>query len=325
MRAVVVKEFGGPEQLRVESVPDPQPGAGELLVRVVAAGVNRADLMQRQGHYPPPKGVTDVIGLEVSGHVESVGAEVSGWSEGDPVVALLAGGGYAELVVVPAAQCLRPPEGMDLVSAAGVMEVAATVVSNLDHAHLGSGETFLVHGGAGGIGSFAIPYAKSLGATVVTTAGSEEKRAYCRDLGADVALDYHDDWPAQVREATDGHGADVILDVMGAAYLEKNVATLARDGRLTVIGFQGGRKGTLDLSALLAVNGTVSALGLRHRPAAEKAEIVRRVGESVWPLLTDGTIPRGAERRFAFDEVRAAHEHLESGDATGKLILVVTP
>ena len=323
MRAVLVTEPGGPQQLTIADVPDPVPGAGELLIRVVAAGVNRADILQRQGHYPPPKGITDILGLEVAGEVAGLGDGVEGWAVGDPVVALLAGGGYAERVVVPAGQCLAPPDGMDLVTAASVIEVAATVVSNLDEAGLRPGETFLMHGGAGGVGSFAIPYAAALGATVIATAGSQSKLEYCRRLGAQTAIDYHEDWVAAVRTATSGRGVDVVLDIMGAKYLEPNVEVLARGGRLVVIGLQGGRRGTLDLARLLSKSAQIRATSLRQRPVAEKIAVVQRVGETVWPLLASQAIPLGTLRLFSLDQVREAHEHLVCGESTGKLVLTL--
>jgi len=322
MRAVVVTEPGGPDQLTIAEVPDPVAGPGELLVRVVAAGVNRADLLQRQGFYPPPKGISDVIGLEVSGRVEAIGEGVEGWAVGDEVVALLAGGGYAELTVVPAGQCCRPPAGVDLVTAAGLLEVAATVVSNLDRVGYADGESFLVHGGTGGIGAFAIQYVKARGGTVLTTAGTTEKLDQCRALGADVAIDYHEDWAAAVKEATGGRGVDVLLDVMGAKYLEANVASLARNGRLIVIGLQSGRKGTLDLNALLTKNALVTATSLRFSPLERKAEVVAMVAREVWPMYESGRIQLPTEKRFALDDVRAAHEWLESGSASGKAVLV---
>jgi len=322
MRAVVVTEPGGPDQLTIAEVPDPVAGPGELLVRVVAAGVNRADLLQRQGFYPPPKGISDVIGLEVSGRVEAIGEGVEGWAVGDEVVALLAGGGYAELTVVPAGQCCRPPAGVDLVTAAGLLEVAATVVSNLDRVGYADGESFLVHGGTGGIGAFAIQYVKARGGTVLTTAGTTEKLDQCRALGADVAIDYHEDWAAAVKEATGGRGVDVLLDVMGAKYLEANVASLARNGRLIVIGLQSGRKGTLDLNALLTKNALVTATSLRFSPLERKAEVVAMVAREVWPMYESGRIQLPTEKRLALDDVRAAHEWLESGSASGKAVLV---
>ena len=324
MRAVVVTEPGAPDVLRVEDVPEPGPGPGEVLVDVVAAGVNRADLMQRQGHYPPPPGASEILGLEVSGHVAALGAGVTGLQVGQPCVALLAGGGYAERVVVPQGQVLPPPPGYDLVDAAGVLEVAATVWSTLAHAHLAAGETFLVHGGAGGIGSFAIQYAKALGATVIATAGGEAKLQHCRGLGADHAFSYRDDWAAQVREVTGGRGVDVVLDNMGAKYLEPHVDLLAPDGRLVVIGLQGGRRATLDLAALLAKRGSVAAISLRGRPLDQKADICRHVADEVWPHLADGTIRPTPLTTYALEDVADAHRALESGDNVGKIILRVS-
>ena len=322
MKAIVARGAGGPDVLELAEVEDLAAGPGELLLDVTAAGVNRADLLQRQGHYPPPPGASRLIGLEVAGHVAAVGEGVEGWGVGDPCVALLAGGGYAEQVVVPAGQVVAPPPGLGLVEAAGVVEVAATVVSNLDLAHLGAGEVFLVHGGAGGIGSFAIQYARSLGATVLATAGSEDKLAYCRSVGADHAFSYRDDWPAQVRAAAPD-GVDVVLDSMGAKYLEAHQQLMATEGRLVVIGMQGGSRATLDLGALLARRGLVTATSLRPRPPAEKAAICRRVVEQVWPLLADGTIAPTPQTTFPLAEAAAAHAHLESGDNLGKIVLVV--
>ncbi|SEP74191.1 putative NAD(P)H quinone oxidoreductase, PIG3 family [Microlunatus flavus] len=320
---MVVDEPGGPEVLRVAEVADPDPGPGEVLVEVVAAGVNRADLMQREGHYPPPPGASETIGLEVSGHVAGLGAGVEGWDVGQPCVALLAGGGYAERVVVPAGQVVPPPPGYDLVDAAGVIEVAATVWSTAAYAHLSAGETYLVHGGAGGIGSFAIQYAKALGATVVATAGSEAKLQHCRDLGADHAFSYTGDWAGQTREATGGRGVDVVLDNMGAKYLEAHVDLLAPDGRLVVIGFQGGRRATVDLGALLPKRASIAAISLRGRPVEQKADICRHVADEVWPLLADGTIKPSPLTTYALDDVVEAHRRLESGDNVGKIVLTV--
>ncbi len=323
MRIVTVTEPGGPENLVVADAPPPVALPGEVVVRVVAAGVNRADLLQRQGFYPPPPGTSEVIGLEVSGTIATVGAGVTGWTEGAECVALLAGGGYAEYVAVPAGQVIAPPAGVDLVTAAGLIEVAATVVSNFDHVHLAAGESVLVHGGTGGIGTFAIQYAKALGARVLATAGSPEKLAVCRELGADVALDYHQDWAAALGEATGGKGVDVILDVIGAKYLEANVASLALDGRLVVIGLQGGRKGTLDLNRLLTRRATVTATSLRFRPAHQKAAICAAVAERAWPLIESGRIAPARETRFALEQVADAHRRLESGQNIGKVVLTL--
>ncbi len=322
MRIVTVTAPGGIENLILAESDKPTAAAGEVVIAVRAAGVNRADLLQRQGHYPPPPGISEVIGLEVSGTIDSVGTQVTGWHVGQECVALLAGGGYAEYVNVPAGQVLPLPSGVDPVSAAGLIEVAGTVVSNFDHVHLSAGETVLIHGGAGGIGTFALQYAKGLGARVLVTAGTPEKLELCRSLGADVAIDYHQDWAAAVTEATAGVGVDVILDVMGAKYLEDNLSCLATDGRLVVIGLQGGRKATLDLNRLLSKRGTVTATSLRGRPVAQKTAICTRVAEKAWPMIADGQISLAPETRFGFDQVSAAHAQLESGTNTGKIILV---
>lgn len=321
MRAVTVTEPGGPEVLTLSDVDRPAPRPGQVLIRTVAAGVNRADLLQRQGHYPPPKGESEIIGLEVSGHVAQVGDGVRGLAVGDACVALLAGGGYAEFVAVDAGQVIPPPEGVALVTAAALIEVAATVVSNMDHVQLNSGETLLVHGGAGGIGSFAIQYAKARGCTVATTAGTPEKLALCRELGADIALDYHEDWVAQLRTSTGGRGADVILDIMGAKYLDANVRSLATGGRQVTIGLQGGVKGELNLGMLLSKRGTITATSLRFRPAAEKAAICRRVADEVWPLITSGAIKLAGETRFPIEDVQQAHARLAGGENVGKIVL----
>jgi putative PIG3 family NAD(P)H quinone oxidoreductase len=324
MRAVVTDSFGGPEVLRLAEVPTPSAGADDVLVRVVASGLNRGDLLQRQGHYPPPPGASDIIGLEVSGLIAAVGDAVQDWQVGEPCVALLAGGGYAEYVAVPAGQVVRPPHGVDLVTASGLIEVAATVVSNLSRVGLGAGETFLVHGGAGGVGSFAIQYVTTLGARVFATAGSPHKLALCRELGAQDAFDYHDDWPAALRRATDGRGVDVILDVIGAKYLEPNVDALADDGRLVVIGLQGGRRGTLDLAKLLAKRAIVAASTLRGRPAEQKAAICAEVAASVWPLIESGRIRPAVETRYPIEDVADAHRRLASGESVGKIVLTWT-
>ncbi|OYN85844.1 NAD(P)H-quinone oxidoreductase [Parenemella sanctibonifatiensis] len=324
MRAVIQSDPSNtaPDSLQVGDVPRPTPGPGEVLIRVTAAGVNRADTLQRQGNYPPPKGASDILGLEVSGHIATIGPGVRDWKLGQPCVALLAGGGYAEYVAVPAGQVVPPPEGIDLVSAAGIIEVAATVVSNLELAGLQRRNTILIHGGAGGIGGFAIPYAKHLGVRVISTAGSEEKRQHCRRLGADVVLDHHEDWAAGVRDAAED-GVDVILDIIGAKYLHDHLKLLATGGRIITIGLQGGTKAELNLGLLLAKRASIHATGLRARPVSEKTVIVNRVVETVWPLLVDGTIPLAQERRYPLAAVADAHAHLDSGEASGKLILTL--
>ena len=323
MQAIGVRSPGGPEVLELVELPTPRPGPGEIMIEVLAAGVNRADLLQRQGHYRPSPGASEVLGLEVSGYIAELGPGVTGWEVGDACVALLAGGGYAAYAVAPAGQVVLPPEGIDLVAAGGLIEVAATVQSNLDQAGLGRGDGFLVHGGAGGIGSFAVPYAKHLGATVITTAGSPEKLDYCRARGADHALSYHDDWPAGVRQATGDHGVDVILDNMGAKYLDDHVRLLAAGGRLAVIGLQGGTRGTLDLGRLLAKRGWIHGASLRSRPVEEKTAICRAVVNTVWPLLADGSLELAPHETFPLAEAAAAHARMESGQHIGKIILLV--
>ena len=323
MRAVTQSEPGGPETLVVTELPDPTPGPGEVLVEVAATAVNRADLLQRQGHYPPPPGASEVIGLECSGTVAAVGEGVTRWAVGDQVCALLAGGGYASLVVVPEGQVMPVPDGVDLVTAAALPEVACTVWSNVFMvAGLRPDEVFLVHGGAGGIGTFAIQLASRLGARVFTTAGSEDKLARCRELGAEVAISYREqDFVEVVREATDGHGADVVLDNMGAKYLERNVDLLATEGRLVIIGMQGGTKAELNIGKLLSKRGAVIATALRARPVEGKARICASVVEHVWPLVADGSVRPVVSAVLPLDEVAEAHRRIEGGDNIGKVLL----
>ncbi|MCM0621102.1 NAD(P)H-quinone oxidoreductase [Nocardioides bruguierae] len=323
MRAVVATEPGGPEVLNVTDLPDPEPGEGEVVLDVVAAGLNRADLLQRQGFYPPPPGASEVIGMEVSGRVSAVGEGVSGIEVGDEACALLAGGGYATKVAVPAGQLLPVPPGVDLVTAAALPEVAATVYSNLVlTAGMRNGDTLLVHGGSGGIGSFAIQLAVASGVRVITTAGTAEKRAFCRDLGADVVVDYHEeDFVEVVREATDGAGVDVVLDNMGAKYLMRNVEVLALDGRLVVIGMQGGTKAELDLNALLRKRAGVIATNLRGRSVAEKTEICAGLVKDVWPLVAAGTVRPIVEGTFPLEQAVDAHRLMTEGSHTGKILL----
>ena len=325
MRAITVSQPGGPEVLRLDEVEMPVVAADEVLIKVAAAGVNRADLHQRQGRYPPPPGTSEIIGLEVSGQIAATGDDVDDWLVGDRCVALLAGGGYAEYVAAPAGQVLEPPPGMDLLTAGGVVEVAATVYSNLERAQLADGEVFLVHGGAGGIGSFAIQYAKARGAAVIATAGSQEKIDFCRSLGADHVLSYRDDWPALITDRVSGHGVDVILDNMGAKYLDDHVRLLAKDGRLMVIGLQGGSKATLDIAALHSKRGSITATSLRSRPVHQKAAICRGLVEHVWPLFGTGSIQPPRITSYPLAEAAAAHAQLESGQNLGKIILIVNP
>lgn len=326
MRAVICTEPGDPDVLVAAEVPDPSPGAGEVLLRVRAAGVNRADVMQRQGNYPPPPGASQLIGLECSGVVEQVGDGVDGWRAGDEACALLAGGGYAELVAVPAGQLLPVPSGVDLVTAAALPEVAATVWSNVFMlAGLQPGEVLLVHGGAGGIGTMAIQLAVAVGARVAVTAGSPERLQRCAEYGADILIDHkQQDFVEEVKRATDGRGADVVLDMLGASYLQRNVDVLATSGRLVIIGLQGGAKGELDLASLLAKRAAVLATTLRGRPAAEKAAIVAAVREHVWPLVADGTVRPVVHATLPLDQAAEAHRLLDSGAVVGKVLLTTT-
>jgi len=325
MYAVTVREPGGPEMLRWEQVPDPEPQAGEVLVEVTASAVNRADIMQRQGHYPPPPGASPYLGLECSGTVRALGQGVSGWAEGQQVCALLAGGGYAERVAVPGAQLLPVPAGLSLLEAAALPEVACTVWSNLImFGRLGAGDVLLVHGGASGIGTFAIQLGVDLGARVFCTAGAPGKLDRCRELGAEVAVNYRDeDFVERVRAATDGRGADLVLDNMGARYLARNVDVLAPDGRLAIIGLQGGRTAELDLGLLLAKRGQVAAMSLRSRPTEQKAGIVAAVRENVWPLVEAGRIRPVIEQSLPMSEAAAAHRAMDGADHIGKVLLTV--
>ncbi len=316
------------ERLLWGEVPAVSPAEGEVLIEVRAAGVNRADLLQAAGKYPPPPGASEVLGLEVSGVIADVGPGVSDLSVGQEVCALLAGGGYAERVAVPEPQVMPVPAGVSLEDAAGLPEAACTVWSNLTMgAHLRSGEFLLIHGGASGIGSHAIQIATALGARVGVTAGSPAKLQLCRDLGAEVAICYRDeDFVDRVRSATDGRGADVILDLMGASYLDRNLATLAADGRLVIIGMQGGVKAELNIAALIAKRLTVLGTALRARPVDGphgKAEIVAAVVDSVWPMIAAGTVRPVIGARFPIEHAAEAHRALAAGETFGKVLLTV--
>jgi putative PIG3 family NAD(P)H quinone oxidoreductase len=323
MRAITVPEPGGPEALVLSELPDPEPGPGEVVIDMAATAVNRADTLQRQGHYPPPPGASDVLGLECSGAVAALGEGVDRWEVGDEVCALLAGGGYAEKVVVPQGQVMPVPAGLDLVTAGALPEVACTVWSNVFMvAGLQKDETLLVHGGGGGIGTFAIQLAHALGARVLTTAGSPEKLEVCRGLGADVAINYREeDFVEAVARGTDGRGADVILDNMGAKYLPRNVEALATEGRLVVIGMQGGAKGELDLSTLMRKRAAVISTGLRARPVEEKSAICAAVVEHVWPLVADGTVKTLVHTTLPLAEAAQAHRIMDESSHTGKIVL----
>ncbi|WP_277675995.1 NAD(P)H-quinone oxidoreductase [Saccharopolyspora rectivirgula] len=324
MYAITIREPGGPEVLEWTERPDPQPGPGEVLIDVAASAVNRADLSQRQGHYPAPKGASDVLGLECSGTIAALGEGVTGWQVGDEVCALLAGGGYAEKVTVPAAQVLPKPSGVDLVTAAGIPEVVCTVWSNVVmKAGLSSGQLLLVHGGSGGIGTCAIQIGRALGARVAATAGAPESLELCRELGADPVISYRDeDFVEVVKELG---GADVILDNMGASYLDRNLRALAPDGHLAIIGFQGGNKAELNMGRMLLKRLTLSVIGLRGRPVDGphgKAAIVADVREKVWPMIESGQVRTIVHDRVPLAEASRAHAMLEAGGVRGKILLV---
>jgi putative PIG3 family NAD(P)H quinone oxidoreductase len=324
VKAVVITHPGGPEVLRLEEVPDPVPGPGEVLIQVRAAGVNPADAMQRQGFYPPPPGAPPYPGLECSGRIGALGPGVTGWQVGDEVCALLAGGGYAELVAVPQGQLLPAPQSVPLVDAAALPEAACTVQGTVyQQARLKAGETYLVHGGAGGIGSLAIQLGKADGAVVACTAGTPAKLARCRELGADLAISYTDeDFTAAIMDFTNGRGADVILDIMGAPYLPRNLAALATWGRLVIISTRGGTRGEIDLGMLMHKRGTIFAGTLRARPPEEKAHVVAATGEHVWPLVNSGKVSPVIDRVLPMAEAAQAHRLLEAGTHVGKILLV---
>ncbi|MCA2332588.1 NAD(P)H-quinone oxidoreductase [Mycobacterium avium] len=323
MRAIVAESA---DQLSWQEVADVSAGPGEVVVKVAAAGVNRADVLQAAGKYPPPPGASETIGMEVSGVIAEVGDGVTEWSVGQEVCALLAGGGYAEYVAVPAGQLLPIPAGVDLVDAAGLPEVACTVWSNLVLiAGLRNGQLLLVHGGASGIGSHAIQVARALGARVAVTAGSAEKLDFCRELGADITINYRDeDFVARLADET--RGADVILDIMGAAYLDRNINALATDGQLVIIGMQGGVKAELNIGKLLAKRARVIGTTLRGRPVSgpnSKTEIVQAVTASVWPMIADGRVRPIIGARLPIQQAGDAHRRLVASEVTGKIVLTV--
>lgn len=323
MYAVTIPAPGGPDALVWAEVPDPEPRPGEIVIDIVAAGVNRADLLQRAGHYPPPPGAAPYPGLECAGRVSAVGPDVSGWRVGDQVCALLGGGGYAQRVAVLAEHCLPVPAGRSLVEAAALPEVACTVWSTVfQRAGLRSLDTLLVHGGGSGIGTFAIQLATAKGARVFTTARAAKHEAL-RELGAEVTIDYStEDFVPVVRTATGGRGVDVILDIIGAKYLQSNVDILATGGRLVVIGLQGGAQAELNLGALLTKRATVTSASLRSRPPSEKAAIVAAVRESVWPLIENRLVRPVVYAQFPMPEAAAAHRLVESSEHFGKVVLL---
>ncbi len=325
MRAVTLPSYGGPEVLTLAEVDPPVVGAGEVLLDVVATAVNRADVLQRMGFYHPPRGASPYPGLECSGRIAALGDDVAGWQVGDEVCALLSGGGYAGQVAVPAGQLLPVPTGVSLIEAAGLPEVACTVWSNVfDLAALHPGEVLLVHGGTSGIGTMAVQLAARHGARVLCTVGSPEKAARAEALGAERAIRYRDeDFVEVVRALTDGHGADVVLDNMGAVYLDRNVQVLATGGRLVVIGLQGGVKGDLDLATLLSKRASVHATSLRARPAQEKAAIVGAVLAGVWPAIASGDVRPVIDTVLPLEQVAEAHRLLEASNHVGKVLLTL--
>jgi putative PIG3 family NAD(P)H quinone oxidoreductase len=327
MRAVAVTEPGGPEVLEVREVPDATPKADEVLIDIAATAVNRADLLQRQGNYAPPPGASPYLGMECSGKIAALGPSVVGWHVGDEVCALLAGGGYAERVAVPVGQLLPVPAGVSLIDAAALPEVTCTVWSMAFGAHAGRlqpGERLLVHGGTSGVGTMAIQVAHARGASVYATAGTPRKVAFCRELGAELAINYRDEvFDQRILAETDGHGVDVILDNMGAAYLGRNLTSLAVGGRLIVLGLQGGVKGELNLGVLLAKRALVHAAGLRGRPPAEKAAIVAETQANVWPMIESGAVRPVIDRVLNLDDAAEAHRLVESSEHIGKVLLRV--
>jgi putative PIG3 family NAD(P)H quinone oxidoreductase len=325
MRAIVVTAPGDADALAWQEVPDPVAGPGEVLVDVAAAAVNRADILQRQGLYPPPPGAPEWLGLECSGRIAALGPGVTSLSVGDEVCCLLSGGGYAEQVAVPVGQVMPVPTGVDLITAAGLPEVACTVWSNLVMtARLERGEWLLVHGGGSGIGTMAIQVARALGARVAVTAGSADKLARCEALGAEVLINYREqDFAEVIAAETGGRGVDVILDNMAAKYLERNISSLAPGGRLVVIGMQGGVRGEIDLGVLLRRNGTLHATTLRGRTPEQKTEICTQVERHVWPWISAGIVKPVIDRVVPLTEAAEAHRALEAGDVTGKIVLTI--
>jgi putative PIG3 family NAD(P)H quinone oxidoreductase len=324
MKAITVPVPGGTDALRLSDMPDAVAAPGEVLIRVAASGVNRADVHHRQGSYPSPPGAPEWPGLEVSGTIAALGEGVSGWAVGDRVCALMAGGGYATLAAVRAEHVLPVPDDLDLADAAALPEAVATVWSNVVMlAGLKRGETLLVHGGSSGIGTTAIQLAHALGCRVAVTAGTQAKLAACRELGADIVINYRDeDFVVRLAEETGGRGADVILDAIGGAYLDRNISALARHGRLVLIGNQSREAGTLTIGRLMAKWGTVHGTSLRARPQAEKDEIMRVVRAEAWPLVESGAVRPVIDSRFALTDAAAAHERLESSQHIGKIVLV---
>ena len=325
MRYIDLPEYGGAEKLVVAEGEMPSPGAGEVLIRVAAAGVNRPDIVQRAGFYPPPPGASPILGLEVAGEVVSVGDGVERCAVGDRVCALTNGGGYAEYVAAPEGQCLPVPAGLTMVEAAALPETFFTVWSNLvRRANLKNGEVLLVHGGSSGIGTAAIQIARSLGARVFATAGSDEKCRACEQLGAERAVNYRsEDFVDVIREATDGHGADVILDMVGGDYVGRNIELAARDGRIVNIAFLAGAKVQVNMLPVMLKRLVLTGSTLRPEPAAVKAAIASDLEKQVWPLLAEGKVRPLIAATFALEDVADAHRLMESSSHIGKIVLTL--
>jgi len=325
MTAIEIAEFGGPEVLRPVERPVPSPEAGEILIAVAAAGINRPDVVQRLGLYPPPPGASDLPGLEVAGTVAAIGEGVSQWKEGDGVCALIAGGGYAEYAVAPVPQVLPVPGGLDMIQAAGIPETFFTVWANIfDRGHLTAGESILIHGGSSGIGTTAIQLARAFGATAYVTVGSAEKAAFCEELGAAKAINYREqDFVEEIKALTGGAGIDVILDMIGGDYLPRNIRILRPDGRLLQIALMGGAKGELDLGRVMTRRLTVTGSTLRPRSVDTKGAIAAALHEHVWPLFEGGKIRPVIHQSFPLAEASKAHELMESSSHIGKIILTV--
>jgi putative PIG3 family NAD(P)H quinone oxidoreductase len=323
MRAVEISKPGPPEVLKAVERPDPTPAAGEVRIRVAGAGVNRPDILQRRGAYPPPPGASDLPGLEVAGTIDALGSGVTDWHVGDRVCALLAGGGYATLCTVPAVQCLPMPRGMDFVSAAALPETFFTVWTNVfDRGRLRAGESVLFHGGSSGIGTTAIQLAAARGARVFATAGSDDKCRACERLGAERAINYRtEDFVDVVKQLTGGRGVDVILDIVGGDYIARDLAALAIEGRLVVIGFMGGDTATIDFRRVLGRRLTITGSTLRPRSPAEKGEIATALRWEVWPLIEQGAVKPVIYRTFPLEDAAAAHRLMESSEHIGKIVL----
>jgi putative PIG3 family NAD(P)H quinone oxidoreductase len=325
MIAIEIRTPGPPEVLTPVERPVPAVGPGDVLIKVAAAGVNRPDVMQRQGKYPPPRGASDIPGLEVAGDIVDIGAQAGAWRAGDRVCALVSGGGYAELCAAPAPQCLPLPRGLDAIQAAAIPETFFTVWTNVfERGRLTAGETILIHGGSSGIGTTAIQLARAFGARVIATAGNERKCAACEALGADVAINYRDtDFVTAVREVTKGRGVDLVLDMVGGEYLQRNIECLAMDGRLVQIGQMGGWQAQINMVPVLQRRLWITGSTLRARSVSEKAAIARAVQEKVWPLLEAGTVRVLIHKTFPLREAAEAHRVMESSEHIGKLVLTV--